>query len=350
MSDLFSARVDAFIDRLDFVPAERRETARSALTATFGRAPLTALQPITSGASALIYRIEVSGRPYLLRLESPLRDDVRDPQRAYLCMQMAAEAGIAPPLHHADAASGVAIMDFVPGRVLHDYPGGPRALAHDVGELAARLQTTPVFPPVADYLSVLDGLLGRLLNSGLFAAGLLDPHRQGFERIREAYPWESSALVSSHNDPHPGNIMFDGERLWLVDWETAYRNDPLVDVAIFGMYLADSPELKEVLLRSWLGRAPDRALRARLVLMQQLVGLFYGCASSLHAVGVPGLVPEIDLAALTPAEYRAAVDQGRLSQGSAEAQRIGGKVALATFLAGLSAPGFEEALAVARQS
>ncbi len=333
---------------LDSIPADRRETARSALGAAFGSAPLTALQRVTSGASALSYRIEIADRPYLLRLESPERDDVRDPERAYRCMRTAEEAGIAPALHHADPTAGVAIMDFVPGRSLSEYPGGPGELARDLGALAARLQATPAFPPVTDYLTVLKGLLGRLLGSGLFAAGLLDRHQEGFERIRQAYPWDSRALVSSHNDPHPGNILFDGERLWLIDWETAYRNDPLVDVAIFTLYLAASPELEGVLLRSWLGRAPDRALRARLVLMRQLVRLFYACASSLHAAS-PQAVPETDLTALTPAEFRAAVDQGRLVLGTPETQRIGGKVALATFLAVLATPAFEEALVVAQQ-
>ena len=330
------------------IPANRREDARSALTAAFGSTPLTALQRITAGASALIYRIEVGDRPYLLRLDSLQRDDVRDPHRAYLCMRTAVAAGIAPALHHADPMAGVAIMDFVPGRSLSDYPGGPGRLARDLGGLAARLQATPAFPSVADYLTVLERLLGRLLGSGLFTAGLLDRHQEGFERIRQGYPWDSGALVSSHNDPHPGNILFDGERLWLIDWETAYRNDPLVDVAIFTLYLAASPQLEGMLLQSWLGRAPDRALRARLVLMRQLVRLFYACASSLHAAS-PSAVPDTDLAALTPAEFRAAVDEGRLVLGAPETQRIGGKVALATFLAVLATPQFEEALVVARQ-
>jgi hypothetical protein len=61
------------------------------------------------------------------------------------------------------------------------------------------------------------------------------------------------------------------------------------------------------------------------------------------------VVPETDLAALTPAEFRAAVDGGRLVLGAPETQRIGGKVALATFLAVLATPTFEEALVVARQ-
>jgi aminoglycoside phosphotransferase (APT) family kinase protein len=340
----------ASADRLESIPADRRETARAALKGVFGAAPLAAAQPITSGASgALIYRIEVGGRSYLLRLEDPRRDEVRDPRRTYLCMRIAAEAGIAPALHHADPVAGVAIMDFVPGRPLDDYPRGPEALARDLGTLAARLQATAAFPDVANYPTVIDRMLGRLLGAGLFADGLLDRHREGFERIRQAYPWDASALVSSHNDPHPGNILFDGERLWLIDWDTAYRNDPVLDVAIMTMFLAAAPALQEVLLRSWLGRPADRVVRARLVLMRQMARLFYACANGLFVAAAQPGVSETDLAALTPAEYRAAVDHGRLIPGTAEAQRAGCKVSLGTFLAGLSAPGFEEALAVVLQ-
>ena len=311
--------------------------------------PLTAIEPVTGGAAALIYRIEVSGRSALLRLESPERDPVRDPQRSYLCMRQAVEAGVAPALHYADAAAGVAIMDFVPRQPLSDYPGGPAALAHDLGALARRLQATPAFPPVDTYFTVVDLLLGRLAESGLYIPGLLDGHREGFERIREAYPWDGSSLVSSHNDPHPGNILFDGERLWLIDWETAYRNDPLVDVAILTLYFAASPGLEETLLRSWLQRTPDRALRARLILMRQLVRLFYGCASSLYAAFPPHtLTPDTDFVALSPAEFSDAIRSGRLVGGVPLTQRIGGKVALATFLKGLATPEFEEALVVAR--
>ena len=88
------------------IPEDRRDIARSAISAAFGRAQPTGLEPITHGASgALIYRVEVTGRPYLLRLETR-QDALDDRARGYVCMQAAAEAGIAPPLHHADAAAG----------------------------------------------------------------------------------------------------------------------------------------------------------------------------------------------------------------------------------------------------
>lgn len=337
-------------DLIDQIPEDRREKARSALAAAFGRSPVTVLQPLIAGASALSYRIEVAGRPYLLRLKSFRRDEVRDPHRAYLCLRAAAEAGLAPAVRHADPAAAVAIMDFVPERPLSDYPCGVPVLVRDLGTLVNRLQATPAFPPVFDYPSLIGTLLGRLLDSGLFAPGLLDRHCEGFERIREVYPWNSGALVSSHNDLNPGNILFDGQRLWLVDWETAYRNDPLLDVATLSIFFAGTAELELVLLRSWLGREPDRALRARVGLMRQLARLFYGCAASLNAANTPAAaVPATDLEAPTLEQVRNALAEGQLIAGAPETQRIFGKIALVGFLAGLATPEFEEALVVVRQ-
>ena len=337
-------------DPIDRIREDLRQRARSALTAAFGRAPVTSLEPITMGASALSYRIEVAGRPYVLRLESSRRDEVRDPHRSYVCMRTAAEAGIAPAVRHADAAAAVAIVDFVPHRPMSDYLRAPPDLARDLGNLVARLQAIPAFPPVIDYPTLVGRLLGLLLACGRFTPGLLDGHRQGFERIREAYRWYGEALVSSHNDLNPANILFDGERLWLVDWETAYRNDPLVDVATLTIFIAASPELEQVLLRSWLGREPDRIQRARLALMRLLVRLFFGCAATLNfANAMKTVAPETDLNALTRAEFGEAIEQGRLAVGEPEAQRLVGKMALASFLSGVTSSEFEEALAIVRQ-
>jgi len=337
----------AIDDPLGSLPADRRDRARSALTATFGAAPVSVLQAITTGASASIYRVEVGGRPWLLRLESFQRDEVRDPHRAYVCMRSAADAGISPPVLHDDAAAGVAILAFVPDQPLDGFPGGSEALARALGDLAARLQTTPVFPPVADYPAIVGGLLERLRGTGLYGS-LLDPHRDGFERLRAAYPWDDSTLVSSHNDSHPGNILFDGERLWLIDWETAYRNDSAVDLAIMTMFMAGTPALQETLLQAWGGRPSDPALRARVFAMRQLAKLFYGCSNGLYLSGTRPDLVETDLSAPTPAEFGAAIRDGRLIENSPEAQRVGGKVALRSFLEGVNSPAFAAAVAVLR--
>ena len=328
---------------LDGVPDDRLEIARAALRAAFGKRD-TMVRPVTGGASgALTYRVEVGARFCLLRLESARRSPLRNPHQ-YTCMQIAAEAGIAPRLLHLDAEAGVAIMDFLSIRPRDEFPGGPVALARATGELIARLQATPTFPEFVDYFDALERLLRYVRGANLFAPGLLDPHSEGFSRVRKAIP-KSNRQVSAHNDPNPRNMVFDGNRLWLIDWETAYRNDPLVDVAIVLDQMEATPEAEDALLAAWCGRAPDAALRARLVLMRAVTRLYYACLALAPIAAAPREQPDGDLSAPTPAEFRRAFEEGRLAPTSRETLYTLAKMQLAGFLAALAAPGFEDALA-----
>jgi thiamine kinase-like enzyme len=332
---------------LGAVPEERRSAVDAALAAAFGRRPVTGWRLLQGGVSgALIWRVEVDGRPFVLRLE-PERIALNHRQRGYACMTAAAAAGVAPAVHHADAVAGVAVMDFVEGCPLSEYPGGRAGLASALGELVARVQETPVFPALGQTTDVIADLLASLEASGLFASGLLRPHADGLARIRAARPVDPSTFVSSHNDPNPRNMLFDGRRVWLVDWELAFRGDPLFDIAILTTELADTPELEDILVAAWRGRPPDAALRARLAVTRPLTRLFYGCIALEAFTDVPRAAPETSLEAFTPAGFRAAVTDGRLAGGSDIAWAFG-KMSLAAFVAGLAAPDFEATLARAR--
>jgi aminoglycoside phosphotransferase (APT) family kinase protein len=333
---------------LESIAVERRETAQSALAAAFGSSTIDSLRPVAGGASgALTYRVETGGKSYLLRIETR-RGPMRNPHQ-YECMRIASEAGIAPALRYVDADAGVAIMDFLRQVPTTEYPGGPSALATDLGRLAGRLQRTPAFPLLWPFPKVVERIFGFVRGSRLFADGLLDPHAEAFERVRDAYRWDSEALVSSHNDPNAQNVLFDGERLWLVDWETAYRNDPLTDVAILLENFAETPELERGLVEAWLGGEPSRLVRARLVLMRQLTRLYYAGLLLSIAASQPREISESDLSAPTPEEFRAAIARGEHAPASRATMFVLGKMCLAGFLAGTRAPGFDDALATARE-
>jgi aminoglycoside phosphotransferase (APT) family kinase protein len=330
-------------DHFDTLSAARRETVRSALAAAFGSAPVGAIVPMTGGAStASTFRLEAGGRRYLLRVEgepSPLRNP-----HQYISMRIAAEAGIAPDIHYIDETARVAVIDFIEQQPLTAYPGGPRALAQALGELLSRVQATPVFPTFVNYPDIVARLFAHVRRTGLFAAGLLDAHVERLELLREAYNAGSTGLVSSHNDSIPSNILFDGKRLWLIDWESAYRNDPLVDVAIVLDSLALSPELEEVLLRAWLGRAPDEAVRARLELIHALTRLYYAGVLLSASAAASWVTGDTDLSAPTLQQFRLAIHEGRLEPGAPGTKHILGKMFLASFFSGVAPPGFDAAV------
>jgi hypothetical protein len=335
-------------DVLDLLPHERRESARAALTLVAGGrgfGPVTLLKGGVSGA--LIYRVGANERSFALRLE-PERIALEHRQRGFSCMEAAAAAGVAPCVHFADAIAGVAVMDFIEARPIMANANGRMGIARELGALIARIQTTAPFPTMlGDDEDFVASGLQSLIASELFIPGLLDRHRDELARIRAAVPWSPPSLVSSHNDPNPRNLLFDGDRLWLVDWELASRNDPLFDLAIATTEIADTPDLEAALLTAALGAAPDAALRARLHVMRQLTRLFYGCIA-LDAASAGQSRQDGGLDALSPAEFKAAVAQGRLAPD--EIGRAFGKMSLAAFVDGSSTASFEQSLTLARSA
>jgi aminoglycoside phosphotransferase (APT) family kinase protein len=326
-------------DRFDILPEVHRETARSALAAAFGSAPIGAITPVAGGmTTASTFRLEARGRRYLLRMEgepSPLRNP-----HQYVSMRIATEAGIAPAIHYIDEAARIVVIDFIEQRPLKTYPGGPRALAQALGELFSRMQATPVFPYYVNYADIVARLFAHVRRTGLFAAGLLDAHVERLALLGEAYNAGTTKLVSSHNDPVPSNILFDGERLWPIDWESACRNDPLVDAAIVLDHFARSRESEDVLLKAWFGRAPDEELSARLASIRALTRLYYAGVMLSASAAASWVKDDTDLSAPTPQQFRLAIDEGRLKRGAAETRHIQGKMFLASFLSGVAPPEF----------
>ena len=46
----------------------------------------------------------------------------------------------------------------------------------------------------------------------------------------------------SHNDTNPGNVLWDGERVWLVDWDVSAMSHPYYDLATISAFVNLSDE------------------------------------------------------------------------------------------------------------
>lgn len=320
------------------LPAGQRHIARSAVTAVLGAAAIATVRPLTGGVSgAFVFLIEASGRRYVLRIEGP-EGPLRNPHQ-YFSMRIAAEACIAPRLHYLDANERVVVSDFIEDRPLETYPGGRRGLAGSIGVMLRELQSLPLFPRFVDYPDIVDRLWTHVCKTGLFANGLLDAASQRLGQIREAYALRAEKYVSSHNDVLPRNVLFDGQRLWLIDWENSYRNDPLVDLGTALDNFAPSPELEEVLLLAWLGHEPDHLLRNRLALVRALTRLFYTGVLFSAAALSPRAKPDPSISAPTSEEFERAIRDGPLLAGTPETTQVLGKMFLTSFLSGAVPPG-----------
>jgi thiamine kinase-like enzyme len=81
-------------------------------------------------------------------------------------------------------------------------------------------------------------------------------------------------IVFGHNDLLAANLIDDGQRLWLIDWDYAGFNSPLFDLANLASNNEFTPELESVLLESYFGAPPAAPLSRAFAAMQ--------CASLLR--------------------------------------------------------------------
>ena len=274
------------------IPETKNAAVERALQSTFGVSEFEDIQKLNTAklTSAHVFRIVVRGRPYLLRVIT--RTDANtDPTRQFMCMKIAAEAGLAPRVFYTSVEDRVSIIDFLESR-----PLPPAEAAVRFAATLRALHAQPLFPRLVNDYDTSPTFLLR--PSGLresfiqgFGAAKIVPEMETEEliqlcaRLAGVYRFQDSDLVSSHNDLKPENIVFDGERVWLVDWEAAFLNDRYSDLAVMANFVVTNDAEEEVYLRTYFGEAAGEYRLARFYLMRQVVHVFYAMAFSLAPNG-----------------------------------------------------------------
>ena len=262
------------------IPQDKSAAVTLGLSQTFGVTAFEDLRDLTERpGSNRAFRIIVRGSPYLLRINTRAGDMTRH----FTCMQAAADAGLAPRVWYASAEDRIAITDFVNGVFLP----APDALVR-IPAVLRRLHALPPFPTspfntTCTFLlnpgPALDGFLQKFQTSSILpendTAELLARYRQ----LAAVYSRLDADLAPSHNDLFkPDNMLFDGNRLWLVDWEAAFQNDRYADLAVVANMLVANESEEKIYLQEYFGQAPDEYQRARFYLMRQLAHIFYAMA------------------------------------------------------------------------
>lgn len=277
------------------IPEEKKAGVERALKQAFGVSEYDEIRALSASSftSALVYRVVVRGHPYLLRVIA--RTDANtDPTRQFLCMKIAAEAGLSPRVWYTNIDDRVSIVDFVEARSL--------SLADAAVPVAATLKAMHALAPFPRLTNDFDTAPTFLLRSSPLRDGFIQRFQAAkilpesettelfrlYEQVRGVYPFPDSDFVSSHNDMKPPNMVFDGHQLWLIDWEAAFLNDRYNDLAVMANYVVANDADEETYLRAYFGERPGEYGTGRFYLMRQLVHMFYAIVyTNIGTAGKP---------------------------------------------------------------
>ena len=267
------------------IPKDKVAAVTKGLREAFGVTEFEDMRMMTKGHNyALVFRIVVRGSPFLLRVVVRPNTFI-GPEREFNCMKAAAEAGLAPHVWYTSTEDQISISDFVEEA---PFPA-TEALVRLPATLRA-LHALPPFPIVENHLNTTcmflmhkgtarDGFIRKFQETNILSKGESEELFAWHAQVSEFYPRHDPDMVSSHNDLFkPDNILFDGRRVWLVDWEAAFLNDRYADLAVVANMLVTNDAEERLYLQEYFGQPPDPYQLARFFLMQQLVHMFYAMA------------------------------------------------------------------------
>jgi thiamine kinase-like enzyme len=179
-------------------------------------------EPLKGGLTNLSFLGDDGGEKFVVRCgaDIPVHHVFRDRERA--ASVAAHAAGLSPQVVHAEP--GIMVLRFIDGRTF-----GEADLSANVDRLVPLLRTCHrevaqhlagppsffwVFHVIRDYVRLIDADPTYLALA------------QQLERAQAPMP-----IVFGHHDLLPGNLMDDGKRLWLIDWEYGGFGTPMFDLA-----------------------------------------------------------------------------------------------------------------------
>lgn len=252
------------------IPETKRTAVKQALQEAFGVSGYEDLRHITTGlSSALIFRIVVQGRPYLLRIVTR-EDEPGDPTHYFACMKVAADAGIGPRIWYISTETRISITDFIEAQ---PFPLDEARIK--MPALIRQLHSLPPFPARVNYLTFVNGLVKKFQDRQLLPESMTGELFQLYAKVADVYPYNTQDQVASHNDLKPENFLFDGNRVWMVDWEGAFLNDRYVDLGVVANFVVRNEAEEAAYLSIYFGEEACAYQRARFFLMRQVLHMAY---------------------------------------------------------------------------
>lgn len=259
-------------------------------------------EPLSGGLSNEIWKVTDASGTHVVRLGADYPFHHVSRIREAMSARAAHAAGFGPKVSH--TSPGVMVTDFLEARTW-----GPSDLCENperVGQLLARFHremprhiTGPAFlfwpfHVIRDYAETLAGT-----DHAAALPDLLDISSR-MESVQIPLP-----IIFGHHDLLPANVLDDGERLWLIDYEYAGFGTALFDLAGAASNAAMSAEQADTLVAAYFGQKPDTALCRSFDAMQVaslLRETLWAMVSGIHLAA-----PGVDYDAYT-AENRASLD------------------------------------------
>ena len=215
--------------------------------------------------------IEGEDHKYVARISSNSSSLLSiDRECEYKNSLLAAEIGIAPPVHDYLAGQGLLVIGFLVGRTYSskDVSQNLPRIAQSCRILHSAkpfVRDFNMFDIQQSYLNIVQERGFRLPDNYMNYAGHIS-------QMHEAMKVLDEGTVPCNNDLLPGNFIDDGDKIWIIDYEYSGNNDACFELGnIWAESFLELGELEELVDAYYGEHRPEKVARAWL---QALLGKY----------------------------------------------------------------------------
>lgn len=213
------------------------------------------------------YRVTVDGRSYVARLSDPSGELLAiDRAAEYANSTAAAAGGAAPAVAGYAPEVGVLVVEWVEGRTLDPADLRDVVVLRQVADACRRLHAGPRFVNDFDMFDIQRRYLDVVRERGFRLPERYLDFLPVVETLRAALAVHPEPTVPCNNDLLAANLIDDGDRIWLIDYEYSGNNDPCFELGNIWSESDLSTEHLEELVAAYFGRpSARRVARCRLL-------------------------------------------------------------------------------------
>ena len=163
---------------------------------------------------------------------------------------------------------GILVTRFIEGTPVADLDIHAPAVIERVADSVRRFHDGPAIPGLFVPLRVVEAYRALAVDNGVAVPPEYALASAIARRIELALVMRPIELRPCHNDFLPGNLIDDGRRIRVVDWEYAGMGDPFFDLGNFSINNGLDADEDEAFLRAYDGVDPKPERLARLILFR----------------------------------------------------------------------------------
>jgi thiamine kinase-like enzyme len=245
---------------------------------------LRSVEPLSGGVSNIAFKARDATGAYVVRIGHDLPFHNVNRSREAAASRAAHLAGVSPEVMYSE--SDLLVIRFVQARTYGepDVRAAIEACCALIKVCHNKVGRLVEGDAAAFWIfQVLRNYCRQIAQAGHPHAAHTDSWSRIVDRLEEAQV--PMPIIFGHHDLLPTNILDDGNRLWLIDWEYASFGSPLFDLANLSSNCAFEPQHDERLLVAYFGNSLTPQIARAFLATKLASGLregLWGTISEIH--------------------------------------------------------------------